>query len=659
MPKHLIVTDGPMKGLVFLLDGQDEYIIGRDPDLSNFAVEDSTVSRKHAKLKKEDDGYSIEDLSTTNPILVNDQNIALPHLLKEDDVVMIGKTPFRYSEKELSEDFISPSSPSSSQNEFETIFSDENFEQENLEEEPFEEAKAEIPLSPIDEEAQKTKEEREENLENISENEPFEEKREEENFQAIVDEEKKEEENLEEKKEDNFETIFEEETEGAPYKLTPENALILKVLSGPNAGAEFYMEKEHEYRIGKDPDLSNIVFNDMSVSKDHAKISIDKEGNVFIEDLSSKNGVIVNSKKIKQLQKISSKDLVLVGTTTFIVLDPKEALETIYSPQPLIEEEKKIEEKEGVKEKRSVIWRKQIIPIKHLTIAGSIFIVLFVMFLTFFSLFRSSRVEIAQKNPVEEIKGALAKFPGVEFSYNPASEKLFLVGHVLTSIDEQEMTYNLNNLDIVSSIENNVIIDELVWKSINDLLSNNPNWRNVSIHSFKAGKFIANGYLQSNEEAQRLIGYLNANFPYIDKLENRVVIESILKLQIEGAIITKGLGAISYQLNNGELVLAGRYSYENESDFEKLLDELKKMDGVRVVKNLSIKTTPDMARIDLTQNYKVTGYVSSSDKGVSIVVNNRILNVNGQLDGMKVTEINPESIYLEKDGLKYKIDYKR
>jgi type III secretion system YscD/HrpQ family protein len=646
MPKHLIVTDGPMKGLVFLLEDQDEYIIGRDPDQSNFAVEDSTVSRKHAKLKKEDDGYSIEDLSTTNPILVNDQNISFPHLLKEGDVVMIGKTPFTYSEKELSEDFISPSSTSATQNEFETIFSDENFEQENIEEEPFEEAKAEIP---------KTDEKREDNFENES----FEEKKEEENFQAIVNEKKKEEENLEEKKEDNFETIFEEDTEGAPYKLTPENALILKVLSGPNAGAEFYMEKEREYRIGKDPDFSNIVFNDMSVSKDHAKISIDKEGNVFIEDLSSKNGVIVNSKKIKELQKISSKDLVLVGTTTFIVLDPKEALETIYSPQPLIEEEKKIEEKEAVKEKRSIIWRKQIIPLKHLTIAGSIFIVLFVMFLTFFSLFRSNKVEVAQKNPVEEIKGALAKFSGVEFSYNPASEKLFLVGHVLTSIDEQEMTYNLSNLDIVSSVENNVIIDELVWKPINDLLNNNPNWRNVSIHSFKAGKFVANGYLQSNEEAQKLIGYLNANFPYVDKLENRVVIENILKLQIEGAIITKGLGAVSYQLNNGELVLAGRYSYENEADFEKLLDELKKMDGVRVVKNLSIKTTPDMARIDLTQSYKVTGYVSSADKGISIVVNNKILNVNGQLDGMKVTEINPDSIYLEKDGLKYKIDYKR
>ncbi len=648
MPKHFIVREGPLKGLTFILEDKDKYIIGRDPDIADFVIEDSSVSRKHAEVVLTPDGYSIIDLSNTNPILVNDQNIAEPHLLKEGDSIVIGKTLLSYSEKEPSEDSILPSKEKSLPNEFETIFADENFEEENIE------PKEVFEGSEKQEETEKEKTEEEKPLKEEEILEPKEE-----NFETILEEEKKEKEPQKEESPEN-ETIFEEEEQSEkPFDIVSEDSLILKVLSGPNAGAEFRLEKDKSYIIGKDPDVCDVVFNDLSVSKEHGKITIDKDGSAFVEDLGSKNGVIVNSKKVKEFQKISSKDLILMGTTTFLVLDPKEALETIYSPQPLIEEEKKLEEKEAAAPKIKEAWRKQIIPFKHLIVAGSVFIILFTMFLCFFSLFKSKKVEIVQKNPVEEIKGAIAKFDGVEFSFNPANGKLFLIGHVLTAIDEQELMYNIHTLDSVLSVENNTIIDEYVWKNTNDLLNNNPLWRNVSVHSKKAGKFIVSGYLPSPEEAQKLSGYLHANFPYVDKLENRVVIENVLKLQIEGLIITKGFSAITYQLNNGELILAGRYSYENVSEFNSLLEGLKKLDGVRTIKNVAIKTTPDMARINLSQNYQVTGYITSDKKGVSIIVNNKIVNVGGAVDGMKITDINPDSIYLEKEGLKYKIDYKR
>ena len=62
----------------------------------------------------------------------------------------------------------------------------------------------------------------------------------------------------------------------------------------------------------------------------------------------------------------------------------------------------------------------------------------------------------------------------------------------------------------------------------------------------------------------------------------------------------------------------------------------------------------------LSQKYKISGVVTSDHKNIiSIVVNNKLINVNGFLDGLKVTEIKPNTIYLEKDGLKYKIDYIR
>jgi hypothetical protein len=39
------------------------------------------------------------------------------------------------------------------------------------------------------------------------------------------------------------------------------------------------------------------------------------------------------------------------------------------------------------------------------------------------------------------------------------------------------------------------------------------------------------------------------------------------------------------------------------------------------------------------------------------LINGKILGPGDQLDGMNVTAINPSSVYLEKDGMKYKIDY--
>ena len=42
---------------------------------------------------------------------------------------------------------------------------------------------------------------------------------------------------------------------------------MLKVVSGPNSGAEFNMQKASTYILGKDPSLCDIVFQDLSVSQ--------------------------------------------------------------------------------------------------------------------------------------------------------------------------------------------------------------------------------------------------------------------------------------------------------------------------------------------------------------------------------------------------------
>ena len=148
------------------------------------------------------------------------------------------------------------------------------------------------------------------------------------------------------------------------------------------------MDKDHTYLLGKDSDVCDIVFNDLSVSKEHAEITINSEGNIFIEDLSSTNGTIVNSKKIEQKTVISPKDIIFLGTTAFIIIDPKDAGNTIYSPLPSPKEEEKKEEPVPEAEETpeeafgELEWKKQIIPKKHLVVAGCFIISLFIIFLT-------------------------------------------------------------------------------------------------------------------------------------------------------------------------------------------------------------------------------------------------------------------------------------
>jgi type III secretion system YscD/HrpQ family protein len=664
MAKYLIAEEGLLKGLLFILEDKEEYKIGRDPDLVDFVLEDPSCSREHALIFKEDGEFFITDLSHTNPTSINGNALTDAYLMKEGDRVQIGKTIFKYSSNKPEKEEVIPEEKVP--DEYSPII-----ESKPGDETIFEGAKEEV-------KEEKKEGQLEETKLNLEEEQP----KEEEQPQLTTEEEKRDQEQ-EEKKEspeekniesiattpegkepDSYDTIFEEETsEEHPFNIVTENSLILKVISGSNAGAEFGMDRGKSYILGKDPSSCNIVFNDLSVSKEHAKITVEEDGSCYIEDLDSRNGVIVNSKKIDKKRQITSKDIIALGSTIFVVIDPLEAQETLYAPLAGAYEvtTEAVAEKEAPgEEEKATDWRKLIIPKNHLIIASSFILVLFVIFLTFFSLFRSEKIEIAPKDPVKEIKKALEKFPGVQFSFNPAGGNLFLIGHVLTAIDQQELTYNINAIPFIDNIENNIIIDEYVWKNTNDLLSSNPLWRSVNVHSYTPGLFVASGYVQSPQQMEALANYLKTNFPYVDKLQNKVVIEDVLKTEIEGMIISRGLSAISYELASGELILAGRYAMDDEKSYQKLLDELKKLDGIRSIKNAAIKTTPDMARIDLTGKYKISGIVTSDhNKIISVVANSRLINLNGFLDGMKVTEIKPNTIYLEKDGLKYKIDYIR
>ncbi len=641
MPAHLIAEEGPNRGLILNLEEGEEWIVGRDPDEADFVIEDSTVSRKHAKLTKSDGAVYLKNLSKVNPTLVNDEEHEDRVLLKEGDRVQIGNTVLLYSEEALPELANAPKPPKKKKKKkagYDDIFGDL--------EEPKEE---EMPLPPAPEEPP------------AAETPVYEEPPAREEIEAEAP--KKPERSA-------YDTIFEasDEEEELPFNLIAEAPLILKVISGPNAGAEIGIEKGRTYILGKDPNSCDIVFQDLSVSRNHARLAVSPEGVIDIEDLGSKNGTVVNGAPLTEKRIVTPQDLIALGTTVFMVIDREAPQETIYSPMvpsyeaPKIAEEKQAEEEAAAEQEiaeEEKDWKKKPIPMKHLVAAGSFLGIFLIVFLSFFSLFKSKGIEIVQKEPIDEIKEALDKFKEVQFSYNPGSGKLFLVGHVQTGVDFQEMNYRIGQIPFILSTEDNVVIDDLVTKTMNDVISGNAAWRGVSIQTPEAGRFDAVGYLQTAADAAALNEYLTVNFPYLDRLQNKVAIEEVLNTQLQNLLVSSGFGAVTFQLTNGDVVLSGVYSEKMSSEFKDLMKSMNSISGIRSVKNYAVATHPNQAGIDLTQQYRVTGSSLFDGRGYSVVLNGRIFTLGDLVDGMKITSILPNTILLEKDGLKYKIDYTR
>ena len=209
------------------------------------------------------------------------------------------------------------------------------------------------------------------------------------------------------------------------------------------------------------------------------------------------------------------------------------------------------------------------------------------------------------------------------------------------------------------STEDTVVIDEGVSKMMNDILSANPAWRAVSIRSMEPGKFIASGYIATNADMTQLSEYFTVNFPYLDRLDNRIAIEENLNMQLQAMLTAAGVGTVSFQLTNGDVVLSGRYSDKMQSEYDHLLKELNKVPGVTSVKNFAVASLPNQAALDVSQQYQVTGSSIYDGRGYSAILNGKIYTLGDGIDGMKITNIEPNTILLEKDGVKYKIDYTR
>jgi hypothetical protein len=90
-PSTVVLPDGRRVEL-----GEETAIIGRLPECA-IALSDPQVSRHHAEIRREERGYRVVDLESTNGIQVNGIRVR-EAVLNDGDVITVGATSLRYEE---------------------------------------------------------------------------------------------------------------------------------------------------------------------------------------------------------------------------------------------------------------------------------------------------------------------------------------------------------------------------------------------------------------------------------------------------------------------------------------------------------------------------------------------------------------------------------
>lgn len=640
MVAKLVVEEGDLKGLSLSLEDGETWTIGRDPDECQLVIEDPLVSRKHFIARRTSAGIVVENLSTTGYTLVNDEDIqGQSRLLQNGDTLKVGNEILRFYED--SSIHVSDEEEEMTDSEFEEI--EDQQDDDKMTPLPKEEniSKFESPPVPLNNPAPRQ------------------------------------------------DTLLEEDDhlEQSPlaeinFGVIETGRWLLKVVGGPNNGAEFDMQTNNSYVLGTDAQSCDIVFHDTSVSRQHARITITAEDSLVIEDLKSRNGILINSTPVENKQELLPNTIVTLGTTSFIIYDREGETQTIISPllpsiikvlQQSLPTEKTEEttslstdEPEAAaateappkpieEEKPIPKTRQQFGPYIALIAVIGLFVLAGI---GTSALFREEPVVVqTQENAKELIEQALQPFPAIRWTFNKSNNSLLLLGHLSTLAEKNQLFYNLGNLKFIKNIDDSgIVIDEGVWNEVNSLLASNPAWKGITMYSPAAGQFILSGELQTRKQADQLSSYLSLNFPYLDLLKKQIIVEEDVINQIHIWLREAQLLDVVPKLVNGELTLNGTVIPEKVNDLNQAIQKIKQIPGVRIVTNLVRNQTVETGMTDLSDVYSVTGKSRIGNKH-TVVINGRILSEGDDLDGMTIIKVTTNQIYLEKDGQKFRINY--
>jgi diguanylate cyclase (GGDEF)-like protein len=119
-----------------------------------------------------------------------------------------------------------------------------------------------------------------------------------------------------------------QETMKKELATAKEQEACLIIIRGTPQGHRFFIT-ENEMVLGRDPS-ADIAILDQSISRKHAKVS-KKNGKVFLTDLGSANGSLINDKKLSpnETRQLAKEDMIKLGSTIMKFL-PQGELETLY-----------------------------------------------------------------------------------------------------------------------------------------------------------------------------------------------------------------------------------------------------------------------------------------------------------------------------------------
>ena len=93
MPPRLAAVTGKLKGAIFAIN-EDTLVIGRET-AAHLCIADASVSRRHSKIEKREEGFVITDLESLNGTFINDVPVKT-RLLEHGDRVRIGDCQFLF-----------------------------------------------------------------------------------------------------------------------------------------------------------------------------------------------------------------------------------------------------------------------------------------------------------------------------------------------------------------------------------------------------------------------------------------------------------------------------------------------------------------------------------------------------------------------------------
>ncbi len=93
MQSQLAAISGKLKGAIFTIS-EDTFVIGRET-AANLCIADASVSRRHSKIEKKEEGYVITDLESLNGTFINDVPVRT-RVLEHGDRVRIGEVQFLF-----------------------------------------------------------------------------------------------------------------------------------------------------------------------------------------------------------------------------------------------------------------------------------------------------------------------------------------------------------------------------------------------------------------------------------------------------------------------------------------------------------------------------------------------------------------------------------